>query len=253
MSVLRQLALAALLCAPALAADDDTVDISSVKSKLRVVGDGKHHYLAFNPDNFLDEFLFWGDGKTFWSLRAISGGAEGNVRFDRSFWEPRTSRPHNASFDFKDGKYSVRCEDRVTDLAPVADPETRALVDGARFLRPRWKRQAYALARDNTGRYFYVDRLREPEDNKSFRLFVGQKGAMKLQKMVNVVSDSEGDIFATKTGSLRLILDKHELLWVAGKKQTKLVGLEPRDNAGLIYSELGVYAGEPLGTPCDDL
>ena len=144
---------------------------------------------------------------------------------------------------------------RAQDRAQAA-PRRRgqaALVDGAKFYKPRWKHQAYALARDNTGKYYYVDRVREPEGNKNFRLFAGPKGAMKLQKMTNVVSDSEGDIFATKTGELRLILDKHESLWMQDKKKTKLVFLGPTDNHIMIYTDLGVYTGEPLGTPCDDL
>ena len=60
-------------------------------------------------------------------------------------------------------------------------------------------------------------------------------------------------IFATKGGELRLVLDKHQLLWVEHKMEKKLVALPVEDNAVLIYTELGVYAGEPLGTPCDDL
>jgi hypothetical protein len=70
-------------------------------------------------------------------------------------------------------------------------------------------------------------------------------------KMTNVVSDSEGDIFATRTGELRLVLDKNESYWVKGKARTALKLLPLEDNVRLIYSELGVYAGEPLGTPCD--
>jgi hypothetical protein len=76
---------------------------------------------------------------------------------------------------------------------------------------------------------------------------------MKPQKLTNIVSDSEGDIFATKTGSLRVVLDKHESLWTQGKKQQKLILLPIEDNAIMIYSDLGVYTGQPLGTPCDDL
>ena len=71
--------------------------------------------------------------------------------------------------------------------------------------------------------------------------------------MTNVVSDSEGDIFSTKTGSLRLILNKNESTWIEGKKQRKLVLVPVEDNARMIYTELGVYTGERLGTPCDDL
>jgi hypothetical protein len=147
----------------------------------------------------------------------------------------------------------MQCENRKTELAPVAETEAKPILDGASFHKALWKRQAYALARDNTGKYYYVDRMREPEGNKSFRLFVGVKGTMKMQKMTNVVSDSAGDIFATRTGELRLILNQGESLWEQKGKQTKLILLPVEDNHVLIYSELGVYTGERLGTPCDDL
>ncbi|HZS38940.1 MAG TPA: hypothetical protein VFF06_19035, partial [Polyangia bacterium] len=66
-------------------------------------------------------------------------------------------------------------------------------------------------------------------------------------------SDSEGDIFATKSGSLRLILNKGESLWEQTGKKQKLILLPIEDNHVLIYTDLGVYTGLPLGTPCDDL
>jgi hypothetical protein len=88
-------------------------------------------------------------------------------------------------------------------------------------------------------------------------LYAGPKGNLKLQKMTNVVSDSQGDLFATKTGSLRLVLNREpkSLIWIAGKGQSPLVQV-PVDfnvNVASIYNDFGVYAGERLGTPCDDL
>ena len=151
----------------------------------------------------------------------------------------------------------ARASAKLTQLAAA---EAKAVVAGAKFYKTRWNHFAYSLARDNTGKYYYVDNLREPEHAKNFRLWAGMKGAMKQQKMTNVVSDSEGDIFSTKTGSLRLILDKHETTWFEKRqyesgepKKTKLVFLDPADNHIMIYTDLGVYTGEPLGTPCDDL
>jgi hypothetical protein len=68
-----------------------------------------------------------------------------------------------------------------------------------------------------------------------------------------VVSDSEGDIFATKQGTLRMVLGKSESLWAKGKQEQKLVQLPVADNRLLIYTDLGPYLGQRLGTPCDDL
>jgi hypothetical protein len=239
-----------------------TADIAEVKDKLTVWTDGKKHYLALALTTSSDSPVFWSaDGKDFYQLRIFGGGSEGGdadlKRLDRVFWEPRVEAPYQGSFDYKaenkTQKLTVQCSERKSELKLLPTAEVKALVDGAKFYKARWNRRAYALARDNTGKYYYVDNQREPEHAKNFRLWAGPKGAMKAQKMVNVVSDSEGDIFATKSGQLRLVLDKHETTWIQNEKKTKLVYLPVEDNHIMIYTDLGVYTGEPLGTPCDDL
>jgi hypothetical protein len=247
------LALAVLLAPPPLP-PDQPADLTEIRPALTVLSDGKKHFVVvpIKKGGGIPEPVFYGDGKAFWMQRLQSGGRNGDD-WDRTFWDPRVSRPYKRSVGLRAGKYTVQCEDRVTELKEVPAAEARQLIDGAKFWKVRWKRQAYALGRDDSGRYYYVDRLLEPENNKSFRLFAGPKGALKLQKMTNVVSDSEGDIFATRDGQLRLILDKREYAWIAKKTKVPLVPLPIEDNHALIYSDLGVYAGEPLGTPCDDL
>jgi hypothetical protein len=237
-------------------------DVSEVKDKLTVWSDGKKHYLALQLTTDTDKPVFWSaDGKDFYQLRIFGGGSEGGdddlKRLDRVYWEPRVDAPYKASFDYKKddkgAELSIQCSERKTRLTRLPAAEAKAIVDDARFWKARWNHRAYALARDNTGRYYYVDNVREPEHAKSFRLWAGVKGAMKPLKMINVVSDSEGDIFTTRSGSLRLVLDKHETMWMQNEKKTKLIFLPPEDNHILIYTDLGVYTGEPLGTPCDDL
>jgi hypothetical protein len=233
---------------------DEAVDVSADKPKMVLLTDGKKHYIAivpFHEDSFAG--FFYGDGKVFYQQRVFGGGSSGHESFDKVFWDPRARAPYQASFDFKDKKYELTCQTRKTEFTPVADAEAKPMLDAARFRKPLWKRQAYSLARDNTGKYYFVDRAREPEGNKNFRLFVGPKGSMKAQKMTNVVSDSAGDIFATKTGELRLILNQGESLWQVKGKPTKLISLPVDENHVMIYSELGVYTGDRLGTPCDDL
>jgi hypothetical protein len=230
------------------------VDVSAVKDKLKILTDGKNHYVAVIPfGGSVWDHVYYGDGKSFWQQRVSGGGSSGTESFNRTFWEPRVDAGWKSSLDYKNGTYSVQCDTRKTELKALPDDEAKKIIDGATFYGPRWTRRAYALARDNTGKYYYVDRAREPEGNKMFRLFAGPKGSLKPMKMTNVVSDSEGDIFATKTGSLRLILNKKETLWQRQKDKTPLIFLPVEDNHMLIYSELGVYTGQPLGTPCDDL
>ncbi len=229
------------------------VDVSAARPKLQLFTDGKNHYVALIPFDVDFDSAFYGDGKIFYQMRVVGGGASGTESFDRVFWDPRITAPYKSSVSFKDGKHEVRCEDRDTVVTPVPAEEAKTILDAAKFVKPRWNHRAYALARDDRGTYYYVDKVREPESSKSFRLFVGQRGSLKAQKMVNIVSDSGGDIFSTKNGELRLILDRGDSRWIAGKKETKLVSLPVEDNRLLIYNDLGVYAGERLGTPCDDL
>ena len=235
---------------------DAPIDLGELRDKLRVVSDGKGHYLvtqAFDPSGA----LYYGDGKVFYAQRVIGGGSSGDGskpddRYDQVFWDPRFSDGWQRSFAFQGGKYAVQCGKRAAAFTAEADDKSRALLGAAKFYPPRWKHAAYALARDNAGNYYYVDHLREP-DTLSFRLYIGKRGLMHQAKMTNIVSDHEGDIFATKSGSLRLVLDKRESSWIANQKKTPLLSLSVADNAAMIYVDLGVYSGQRLGTPCDDL
>jgi hypothetical protein len=253
---------AVLAAAPAKMETPAAADVAAIKDKLSVYTDGKKHYLALVMTRDSDSPVFWSaDGKEFYKLRIHGGGSEGDdadlKRLDRVFWEPRVNAPYEASFEYKKendaAKLEVQCSKRHTALTKLPAADAKTLVDGAKFYEARWNHRAYALARDNAGRYYYVDKQREPEESKSFRLWAGPKGAMKSQKMVNVVSDSQGDIFSTRSGELRLILDKQETTWIQKEHKTKLTWVPVEDNHVLIYTDLGVYSGEPLGTPCDDL
>ena len=246
-----------LVTKPEPGADVPTVDVGPVKDKLEILSDGKQHYLALIPfDQGSDAawtHVYYGDGKSFYALRIIGSGANGRESFDFTFWEPRVKARYQAEVSFKAGKYEVQCDTRQTELAPLPRSEAVAMIAAATFHKPLWRFHAFALARDDRGTYYYVDRQREPEDSLNFRLYSGPRGAVKPLKMVNVVSDSEGKIFSTKSGDLRLVLDRHEAAWVKGKARTTLVPLPIEDNAPLIYGDLGAYTGQRLGTPCDDL
>jgi hypothetical protein len=234
-------------------ADGETVDITAVADKIIVLADGKQHYIAVVPSGDLYSNFFYGDGKKFYKQYITGGSRAGTESWDRIFWEPRVDARWKAGFGFKKGKYTVQCGDRATEFKPLAADEQANMLKAASFFKTLWNHQPYSLARDNKGNYFYVDRLWEPENNKNFRLFSGPRGNLKVLKMTNVVSDSQGDIFTTKKGELRLVLDRKKSSWHAGKAETDLINLPIDENQILIYSDLGVYAGQRLGTPCDDL
>jgi hypothetical protein len=247
-----------MLLAPALAlallsgppAPDDRVDVSPVRDTLQVLDDGHDHFLVLVPFGDMYEHFYWGDGKDFWAIQVFGGMQSGTESFERNFWDPRIRERSRASFSLREGKYTLQCGERETTFGPTDPKRQEEILKGAAFHPQRWKRRAYALARDNAGTYWYVDRARG-EQITDFRLWSGPRGALKSLRMSNVVSDSAGDVFATKAGDLKLVLGKGEASWVRGKKVKELILLPLADNAQLIYGDLGVYTGQPLGTPCD--
>ncbi|MFT7621837.1 MAG: hypothetical protein ACI9WU_001002, partial [Myxococcota bacterium] len=148
--------------------------------------------------------------------------------------------------------WTIACDDRTTTLSEVSGDKRRLLLGTARFMDRKWQRRSYALARDDFGTYFFVDRGREP-DSRDFRIFVGPRGAVKLQKMKNIVYDSAGAIFTTSQGQLRLVLNDKDARWIKKGKTVGLTYLPLSKNRYLIHAELGMYTEERLGTPCDDL
>jgi hypothetical protein len=241
-----------LLAATLLTADPEKLDVSSRKATMRVYSDGKKHYLvtAFEEGQPTPEYSWYGDGKSFYRVRTPGGGGSRD-KWNIGMWEPRFPWGH-AGIEYNEGELKVSCGDRSTALTQLKGPETKALVDGAQFFNFRWTRQPYLLARDDKGTYYFVDMQRDVIGKKDMKLYIGQRGSLKPQQMTNIVSDSVGDIFSTKTGELRLVANGDEMKWVQGKAEAKLTKVPVDDNAMLIYTDLGVYERMPLGTPCDD-
>jgi hypothetical protein len=250
---------ALLLLTLVLAQTAEPVDVSAVKSKLKALTDGRGLYIVYNSEDPSSHMLFSGDGKKLYQNR-VSGGYRSAEQWNALFWDPRvpptSSRPDVSMRD--EGRvYELSCGKRTVPLTLVSEADLKPLIDGASFLAPRWTRRPERLMRDDAGNYFFVDRLRteDSHDRRDFRVFRGPRGKMKQLPLKDIVDDSEGTIFATKDGTLRLISssgsDRPVLKWIVGKKETPLTEVPLEDNARMIYIDLGPYSGQPLGTPCD--
>ena len=235
---------------PARPGTADVVLKSEVdRSKLIVLTDGSGHYVSVQPFAGLDGWLFAGDGKSLYLQRVFGGGSKGNTEFEVAFWEPRARIPGEASLEFRDGKYTLTCGKNKITLKKLSPRETKKLLGGAKLYDVRWRRYAYALARDDEGNYFYVDHAREPEDNTDFNVFVGHQGHLSGETADVLAHDDSGDIFRIGTGKLKVTRSEAE--WITSAGKTKLTFLPVEDHARFVYSQLGAYADQPLGTPCD--
>jgi len=254
----EQLAAALLaLCATARA-DPQPIDTSAILDKLEVYRDETGNYYivpragAFDKD--AEKWVFYGDGKKMYQQRVIGFSISGKHR-DWTLWAPRAKKMVGAELEVEDAKGVLACrheKDGKRALVALAGDEAHTLLAKAKLYPTLWQREAHLLARDDDGVYYYIDELREEYGGNGMRVFVGQKGAMKELAMTNVVADSAGEIYATKTGQLKIVKGQDgKALWIKGGKKTDLTLLEPTDNRYLIYRELGIYG--QLGAVCDDL
>lgn len=240
-----------------------TLDAGVFLEKLQLLTDGQGHYIAVDAERPYGEHVFYGDGKKLAQVPVVGGGKSGTEQWNVSLWDPRargTSLQY-ASIEMQDSgkRYSVTCAKKTTALTVVPAEEAKKLLAAATFTERLWTRQPEKLLRDDTGTYYLVDRFRtyDANDRRDFRVFAGPRGNMKQLPLKDIVDDSEGMIFATRSGNLRLITQdgKAESKWVKGAKATLLteVDLGRVDTARLVYIDLGPYSGQRLGTPCDDL
>jgi hypothetical protein len=202
-----------------------------------------------------DHAVFFGDGKVLHKQRIYGGGADGTTgRLDLNFWSPRSDGGEIGRND--KGEYYLTCgrgdEAETVTLKKMSDADSKKILDTASFRKVFWKRGAQALARDDSGNYYYVDRMRDEYGGKGHRIFAGPKGGLKELPMTNVVSDSVGEIYATRKGELRFVTDRSKATWIKGTAKTELTIIPIDQNISLIYGDLGVYDGS-LGTPCDDM
>lgn len=203
--------------------------------------------------------VFFGDQAAGFRLVPAERGLSEGWFFDPRFFAPTRAESFRGldlrhyswlELDAEAQRCKLTCGTRTMALELLDAATTARLTARAGFAAPLARRQPHGLARDRRGIYYFVDRSADPAA-RDFRLWAGPLGRLKRLPMTNVVSDSRGDVFATRDGSLRLALEQANSFWIRGKRSTALLNVPIADNLQLVYNELGVYLGEPFGTPCD--
>jgi TolB-like protein len=217
--------------------------------------DGSGNYVAMDSTKLEDLFL-GGTSRKMHRIRTSGGFVNGGEETgDRSFWEPRAGG--RARFEYKPQEANLSCGQKEIPFKRVAALEARKILARAELLAPRWRRIPHLLARDDQGTYFLVDGARgadgAPGEPPDFRLYVGKKGTLARIDLEDAIRDSAGLVFLTSGGRLvaRQQGRKYAVEWAVGNTRIALTWLDPSEHGPLIYRELGVYAGQALGTPCD--
>jgi hypothetical protein len=252
---------AAVLSLSSAAADPKPkpVDIKPIRDQLVVLTDGEGGTYVVQPGS--DGRAFYGTGgktKNLYEQIIFGRSSDGTTgAWDIAVWAPRVPNVQPGSIGKKaDGTYFRYCgSDNQVALTEVAGDKAKAVLDKASFFTSALIRRPYLLARDDGGVYYYVDVIRKDYGGKGFRVFVGKKGAMKQKPLTDIASDTAGDVFATKTGDLRMVKDNDNngstITWVKGEKRITLRALDTEANSALIFKDLGVYGF--TGTICDNI
>jgi hypothetical protein len=219
-------------------------------------------YVAVSAPADRGNRLYSGKGRTLVQTCPAAWGVPGDMFLDPRFVNPTANpnfrgsdmRVHSAlEVDRAKQRCTLRCGTRTAQLQLLDSQTARDLIVGAKIEENPQQYGPHALLRDDLGLYYYVDKGIRRGNERSFRVFRGNKGKLEQQKLTNLVADSEGEVFSTRTGELRLVIDREEgSSWVQAKNRVKLRRVPVEENLPLIYNELGVYQGVRLGTPCDD-
>ena len=232
------------------------VDIKAYKDKAQVFQDAHGGtYVVAHDDPMV---VFYGTGKILYQQRLAGSGSDGSTgTWSVTVVTPRLSDLHNGSIDRKpDGTYQKWCDGKDDAvLAELTGDKAKAVLEKSQFLTSAMLYVPVLAARDDTGVYYYVDRLAKEYGGKGYRVFIGKKGAMKLMPLTDVAVDSAGEVYATKTGDLRLVhgSDRTQPVaqWIKSGKPMLLTQLDLDVNSALIFSDFGVYSF--LGTICDNV
>jgi len=235
------------------------VDIKAIKDKLQVFQDkaGGTYVVYDDPDEASKYRAFYGTGKELYEQITVGRSRDGDA-WTISTWAPRLAEVRPAGImKKKDGSFMKWCDGKDDAvLTQLGGEKAKAVIDKYSFLSPALVRRAHLFARDDSGIYYYIDRLDGAHGGKGYRVFVGKKGAMKQLALTDVATDTGGQVFSTKTGDLRLVKmaddpTKPTTRWVKGEKKTDLIQLDVDANSPVIFTELGIY--KFTGTLCDNI
>ncbi|TVQ94965.1 MAG: hypothetical protein EA397_00490 [Deltaproteobacteria bacterium] len=226
------------------------VDVSDWADKLVVLDDGQGNLIAYHADHPRKK-VFYGDRQRLYALQIYSSSAIDRDRIVAA----RDFRAKNQSmiFSFREGRYTVSCDEASRELRPLPATEAKKVVQRATFHEYRWRRNAVALFRDEYGVYYYIDRATGDDPDADHRVYVGWRGQILRSPLKLLASDSLGRVYSAANGTRRLVITGDIVRYVEGDTERLLHPLDLVRDGPFLYGRLGVYGDAPHGTPCDAL
>ncbi|MCK5797248.1 MAG: hypothetical protein KAI47_08700 [Deltaproteobacteria bacterium] len=228
--------------------------------------DGKGHYFILDDrlksSKGIGGRIFYGNPKKLYLQRVTSGGSNqsagtwsATIRDERMLGVKYSQLYRDAH-----GAIIMQCDRRKTQLTVLHDAEARHLLKHAKLYDHYAIRKPHLLARDDTGRYYYIERLGRSDHDRGiglgFRLWIGRRGKMHLQRARDTIADEAGVMVFTTQGTIKTNGRRDRAWWIAKGQKTRLeLTVVPRNKTTsvMIYRDLGVYSGLRFWRPCDDL
>jgi len=249
-------------------------------SSLKLVHDGKGHYLAYEVRRRVMQadgklhmapgLLYVGERKRFWLLeRDTSQEDPQGVHFDFMDFRFATNESGARSYghhavDGDDSALTVECGSEQLRFVPVGAKERAKILKSAAFDEFSPSRVPIALLRDDDGNYYFIDQSSDRGRRYDRSLYVGRRGNLTRVSLKDVLIDVAGELYLGKTGKLRITRERGSAtraVWIdkhGAERPLTLVAMDiSLEHAGFagvnafIYTDLGVYLGKKLGTPCD--
>jgi len=234
------------------------VDIRPFRDQLMVFLDSTNHIYVVKPHKqspkqpTVKPRVWYGQaGKPLYEQIGVGYSLNG-TSYSYPSWAPRISGVKPGYFQRRaDGSFHKLCDKEDLVLTQLTGDKAKAVLDKSKLMTEYLMRRPHLLARDDSGVYYYVDRLSEHYGGRGFRVYVGRKGAMKQLPLTDVATDEAGEVFATKTGDLLLNHTNDTVTWSRGGKKSQLTYLNVDRNSVVIFTDLGIY--QFIGTLCDNI
>lgn len=268
-----------VLASSGVAAADDPkptkVDPNPTKTDVTVLRDGTGGtYVIVGINAYMDAYTkridprppitaFYGTGKQLYQQHDVSAGKNSTgSAWEVRMWAPKVANIHRGMIDKRaDGTYLRNCQgEDDAMLSELTGDKATEVMTKYTFMTPFHMRIPHLLARDDTGVYYLVDKLRS---GAGWRLLIGKKGALKPMVVNDATLDPAGELFITRLGTLKVDYEdedagnnmfrrKRKLTWIKGTRQMPLTWVNFQEDiigVRMVYRDLGAYGA--IGTVCE--